>query len=208
MSFIKEREEVAYWMRRLYEQKLTSCSGGNVSFRTSDGHVLITASQIDKARIEAKNICVISPVWKNLTPELKPSMETTMHLAIYQKNDNVKAIVHAHPPKATAWACCETLLTNNLTGEARYLLGIIAKAEYKLMGSPELASEVSKYTISHAAVLLANHGALCTGDSLFQAFDRMEVLENLAEISMYARIIKKKDNLSAAELKKIDKFLL
>jgi L-fuculose-phosphate aldolase len=207
MNYIKEREEVAYWMRRLYEQKLTSCSGGNISYRTSDGHMLITVSQVDKAKIEAKDICVISPVWQNLTPELKTSMETTMHLAIYQRNENVKAIVHAHAPKATAWACCDTPLINNITGEARYLLGIIAKAEYRLMGSPELASEVAKHTVSHAAVLLANHGAVCTGDSLFQAYNRMEVLENLAEVSMYARIIKKKNNLSAAELKKIDRLL-
>ncbi|MDD2200048.1 MAG: class II aldolase/adducin family protein [Bacteroidales bacterium] len=204
MEFNKEKQEVAYWMRRLYEQNLTSCSGGNVSMRTEDGHILITPSQIDKARIEAKDICVISPVWKNLTPDLKPSMETSLHMAVYQSNSNIKAIIHAHPPKASAWACSENSLMNNLTGEARYILGKIAKAKYEIMGSVKLASEAAKHTENHNVVLLANHGALCAGENLFQAFDRMEVLEHLAEMSMYVKIIKKKQVLSAALLKDID----
>ena len=93
---------------------------------------------------------------------------------------------------------------NNLTGEARYILGKIAKAKYEIMGSVKLASEAAKHTENHNVVLLANHGALCAGENLFQAFDRMEVLEHLAEMSMYVKIIKKKQVLSAALLKDID----
>lgn len=51
MEYKKEREEVAYFMRRLYKQGLTTTSRGNVSLKVDD-RIFITPSQIDKGRVK------------------------------------------------------------------------------------------------------------------------------------------------------------
>lgn len=199
------KHSVADIMQRLYNRGLTSCSGGNVSLRSETGSIFITPSQIDKGNICADQIAEMDINGNLLSAEFKPSMETAMHLAIYRGRKDVKAIVHAHPPKATAWACSENKLENNLCGEARYLLGEISYAKYELMGTESLASSVSSSLAGNNAVLLQNHGALTTGESLFSAYDRMEVLENLAELQILVKQIGSVSKLSDDQLKDIDK---
>lgn len=202
----KEKQEVADIMQRLYQRGLTTCSGGNVSMRLSDDSMLVTASQSDKGKIKEDKIAHISSNGENLTPDLSPSMETGMHLAIYKARPDVMAIVHAHPPKATAWACSKKILENNLCGEARYFLGDIAYSQYHLMGSDALANDVAKDLGVAKAILMGNHGALTIGESLFKAYDRMEVLENLADLQIQVSKIGAPAILSDDQLKEIDEF--
>ena len=102
-SYLGEREELAYFTKRLYERGLTTCSGGNVSIRTASGHVLITPSALDKARIGCEQIGMLSVTGENLTPHITTSMETGMHLAVYAARADVGAVVHAHPTTATSF---------------------------------------------------------------------------------------------------------
>ncbi|HQL09126.1 MAG TPA: class II aldolase/adducin family protein, partial [Lentisphaeria bacterium] len=86
MIYAEEREQVAYFMRRLYRQGLTTTSGGNISCRVGDGCVAITASKLDKAELAASGVGVVElDGGGNLTPELGLSIETGMHLAIYRR---------------------------------------------------------------------------------------------------------------------------
>ncbi len=80
-----ERKEVAHFMRRLYKHALTTTSGGNISFRLSDELILITPTATDKGRMKWKEVGIVTISGENLTPDLKPSIETAMHLAIYKK---------------------------------------------------------------------------------------------------------------------------
>ncbi|MBP5181423.1 MAG: class II aldolase/adducin family protein [Lentisphaeria bacterium] len=65
--YAREREEVASFMRRLYDRFLTTASGGNISLRTSDGNVLITASGRDKAELAEEDVGIVTPEGENLT---------------------------------------------------------------------------------------------------------------------------------------------
>ncbi|MDA3910117.1 MAG: class II aldolase/adducin family protein [Bacteroidales bacterium] len=206
MNYLSEKREVAEIMQRLYKRGLTTCSGGNVSMRLDDGSMLITASQSDKGNIQADKIAHISAAGENLSADLRPSMETGMHWAIYQARPDVNAIVHAHPPKATAWACSKRPLENNLCGEARYFLGEIVSADYQLMGSGALASDVAAALKDGKAILMQNHGALTVGDTLFNAYDRMEVLENLADLQIQVGLIGSPSVLTDEQLDAIDNF--
>ncbi|MFO7739880.1 MAG: class II aldolase/adducin family protein [Desulfatiglandaceae bacterium] len=93
---------------------------------------------------------------------------------------------------------------NNLCGEARYFLGEIVTAPYKLMGTHELAESVAQNIKNSKAVLFKNHGALTVGESLFKAYDRMEVLENLAELQILLNDIGAPRFLGDKELSDID----
>ena len=70
----KEREAVASFMRRLYRQFLTTTSGGNISCRTSDGNIVITASQSDKGNQTMENVGIVTMEGENLTKDLKLSI--------------------------------------------------------------------------------------------------------------------------------------
>lgn len=206
MKYIKDRTAVAEIMKRLYNQGLTTCSGGNVSMRNEDGFIFVTPSQLDKRDVLWNQITMFSPEGENLTPEIKSSMETGMHLGIYNARPEVSAIVHAHPKNATAWACSSNRLENNLSGEARYFLGEIAHAPYCIMGSKNLADSVVKSLGLSKALLLQNHGALTVGTSLFNAYDRMEVLENLAALQILMKQVGNPIIICDEELKKLDEF--
>ncbi len=200
----EERIEVSYFMRRLYMQKLTTTSGGNVSMRLNEEHILMTASQTDKARIGPQQIAVLKMNGENLSPELKPSMETGMHLEVYKKRQDVKAIVHAHPVHASVFCVTEKDINCCLMGEQRYVLGKPVKAEYALMGTPELAFIVAEATTKADVVLMKNHGILCVGKDLLQAFDRLEVLEAAARTSLLILAMDDVTPLSDEQLREID----
>lgn len=196
------KEEVAYFMRRLYEQKLTTTSGGNVSLRVGDT-VLITPSQLDKGRIKAEEIGVISLDGENLTPHLKVSMESKMHLAIYNRRSDVKAIVHAHPVYATSFAIAGKEIKTNLAGEAWAIIGKTVFAPYALMGSQNLADNVGTVALKGNCILMENHGILTVGENLLQAFDRLEVLEAAAKMNLITQLLGNRRELSPEELKEI-----
>lgn len=196
------KEDVAYFMRRLYDKNLTTTSGGNVSLRLGD-RVLITPSQLDKGRIKAEEIGVIAIEGENLTPHLKISMESKMHLAIYHNRKDVKAIVHAHPVFATSFAIAGKEIKTNLAGEAWAVLGKTVLAPYALMGSQNLADNVGAAALKGNCILMENHGVLCVGENLLQAFDRLEVLEAAARMNLITQFLGAGKELSPGELKEI-----
>ena len=135
-DFEKEREEVATFMRRLYRQFLTTTSGGNISCRTPQGHILITASQSDKGEQTGKTVGIVTLQGENLTPHLKLSIETELHLAVYKARKDVHAIVHAHPVTATFFCTKESPpLNTRFTAEAYAVAGDAVKIPYALMGN-------------------------------------------------------------------------
>ncbi len=203
MNFEKEKQETAYFMRRLYERGLTTCSGGNVSQRIGDV-VLITASQTDKASIQDEQIAEIHINGDNLTPHLCPSMETTMHLAVYRMREDIKSIVHAHPVTATAFATTNKKINCTLTGETRAIIGIPVNAPYALMGTEDLAKQVAEAAIKANVVLMENHGVICFGKNLLLAFDRMEVLEAAAKQTLITHLLGDKKEISSQDLNEID----
>jgi len=206
MNFKAEKEEVAYFMRRLYEQKLTTCSGGNISFKVDDENILITPSRLDKARLTYNQIGVMSIDGKNHTPELKLTMENGMHHSIYKKRADVKAIVHAHPTYATSFSATNKKVNCKLSGEARFVIGKPIYTKYALMGSEELAGIVSEALLNANVVVMKNHGIIAVGETLLQAFDRLEVFEAAAKITLITELLGENNQLSEDQLRAIDEF--
>ena len=134
-----EQEQTAAFMRRLYRQFLTTTSGGNISCRAADGNIVITASQSDKGEQTWENVGIVTPEGRNLSPELKLSIETGLHLAIYAARPDVAAIVHAHPVTATFFCTTDIPINMHLTAEAYAVAGEVIRIPYALMGSAELA---------------------------------------------------------------------
>jgi L-fuculose-phosphate aldolase len=202
MKYKEERKEVARFMRRLYNQRLTTTSGGNISLRISDEIILITPSATDKGKMKWDEVGIMNLKGENLTPHLKLSIESGMHLSIYISK-NINAIVHAHPVFATSFTAMKRTINTALTAEACAILGEPVFVPYALMGTKELAEIVSDQIDRSDILLLENHGILSVGKDLLQAFDKIEVLENAAKMSVIVEMMGKKSPLSSVRIAEI-----
>jgi len=208
MRNIHEREQVAAFMRRLYRQGLTTTSGGNISLRCQDGTVAITASKLDKGELDANGVGLVTMSGENLTPELHLSIETGMHLAIYQKHPEATSIVHAHPSTAGAFTASRMPIDTKLTAETYAILGsCIPVVPYALMGSSQLAQLAAETLAEFPCVLLENHGVVTVGKTLLEAFDRLELVEAAAKMTLTTRQLGDFHNLTAVQLEELDFFV-
>jgi L-fuculose-phosphate aldolase len=204
-KYKSERKEVAHFMRRLYKHGLTTTSGGNISLRLSDDLILITPSATDKGRMKWKEVGIVNIFGENFTPQLKPSIETAMHLAIYKRKNDVSAIVHAHPVFASLFTAIKAKINTNLTSEAKAILGDPLLVRYAVMGSKALAEVAAENIMKSDILLLENHGILTTGSTLLQAFDKIEVLENAAKMTLMTEMTGRKRPLDKARILELEK---
>ncbi|MHB1316152.1 MAG: class II aldolase/adducin family protein [Christensenellales bacterium] len=180
--------------RRLYNRKLVAANDGNISARSSDSTVWITPSGVSKGYMDERTLLNVALDGKILYGKGRPSTEMAMHLAIYLENSKVNAVVHAHPPAATSLAIAGIEPDTTLYPEAYTLLGKVPVVPYAQPGTPQVGELVRKYCRDFSCVLLANHGAVTWGETLLQAWHRMEALEQFAVIFTITRYLLKKES--------------
>jgi L-fuculose-phosphate aldolase len=123
-----------------------------------------------------------------------------MHLAVYEVRPDVRAVVHAHPPRATGFAVAGIPLDRAVLAEVITTLGSIPIADYATPSTAELPGEVRKLIPAHDGLLLANHGALTVAGDLMAAYYKMETVEHFAQISLVARLLGRERLLSREEV--------
>lgn len=180
------KRKIIDFMKRLCVSNLTTSLGGNISFKISDNRILITPSSIDKAELKEDEIVELDMDGNIVEGGNKPSMEFMMHLAVYQKRPDIKAIIHAHPHYSTLFSSADISINLNFTAEACKNIKSIGMADYKMMGTKELAEEVANKAKENNVVLMQNHGVLTVGNDLLEAFYRMEVLEQAAKMTYHS----------------------
>lgn len=203
-TIIKEADNIAYFMQRLYRQKLTTTLGGNISLRLGK-EILITPSQVDKDRLTAEDIILIDENGKIKKAIHPASMETQMHLAVYKNRPDVKAIIHAHPFWASLFALSDLKPVNNISDEAFFMVKRMAFCEYQTMGTKELANEAGKKSKKADVLILKNHGILTCGKNLTECMEKMEVINNLAHYACLASGKIKLVSLSEDSMERINK---
>jgi L-fuculose-phosphate aldolase len=183
------REEIVRVCHRLYERGLIAGAEGNVSARLSDRRLLITPAGRAKIDVSASDLVVIAPSGKGVAGAGRPSSELGMHLRIYERRQDVGAVVHAHPPLATAFGVAGEDLMVPVLPEIVVLTGGVPLVPYATPGSVALADAIEPFLEHHDAFLMANHGATSLGSNLSIAHERMESLEHAARILLAARAL-------------------
>ncbi|MCU0638482.1 MAG: class II aldolase/adducin family protein [Candidatus Krumholzibacteria bacterium] len=204
MDFTEEREELASFMRRLYERRLTTSTGGNASLRLDGGRMLITQSGMDKGATRPGDLVVMRIGGGPPGGDSKPSMESGLHAAVYMKRPDVRSVMHAHPVFATAFCSTGGRIRFDLTAESRAVLGEPAFVPYAMMGSPALAEAVSDAMLGADTVLMGNHGVVAAGGSPAEAFNRIELVEDAAKITFMVGFSGGGRTLTGDELNLID----
>ena len=116
----------------------------------------------------------------------RPSSEIAMHVAVYAHRPDVRAVVHAHPPCAIAHTVTRTSLAEPLMPEVYCELGEILTLPYTTPTTAEVPYALQGPIRSHEALLLERHGSITVGATLAKAYDRLEILEHTARISLMA----------------------
>jgi L-fuculose-phosphate aldolase len=196
-------EEILEVGNRLYRKNFVASNDGNISARLDQDRFMITASGICKGDLTLGDITIVDMNGNILSGNKKPSSELKMHMAVYNMRSDVCGIVHAHPQKTTAFAVAGIPLDRITLPEVVFSLGNIAFAEYGTPSTQQIPNSVSKVISNSDAVILANHGALTVGESVLDAYFKMETLEHFASISLYARQIGGERELSYDEKKSL-----
>ncbi len=182
MTYAQLREEICQVGRLLYDRGYVASNDGNISVMAEPGRLLITPSGVSKGRMTPDMLLVTDLEGNVIEGDRHPSSEGKMHLAVYRARPEVRAVVHAHPQAATAFAICRRPLKTPYLAELVLGLGEVpVTPEFAMLSTDEVPKSIEPYLPGHNALLLANHGALAWGESLWQAFDRMETVEHTAK---------------------------
>jgi L-fuculose-phosphate aldolase len=175
--------------RRLYARGLIVATDGNVSCRLDATRFLTTPSGMGKGDLQPEDLVVVDVDGRTLAGTRRPSSEFGMHGAVYRARQDIGAIVHAHPPTATAFSVAGVSLQQPILTEVVLALGAIPTASYATPGTPEVGEGVARLIADYDCCILDHHGAVTVGGDLFEAFYRMETLEQTAKVALVAHTL-------------------
>lgn len=191
--------------KRLAERFFVASNDGNISAKLDDNTILITPTGINKGEVVPDQIVKVDLNGNVLEGHMKVTSEIKMHLAAYRKRPDIGAVVHAHPPAATAFAITGEKIDEPLVlPEALFSLGKVGYCEYGTPSTDEVPKSIENVITKCDALLLANHGALAVGKDVMQAYYRMESLELVSRIVIAARILGKAKPLNEEQIRKLN----
>ena len=198
------RDEIIQVGRFMFDKGWIAANDGNITIRLDDDRVLATPTGISKGLMHADDLIVCDLKGEKLCGQRECTSELAMHLTIYQLREDVRSVVHAHPPVATGFAAAGRALDMALLPEVVICLGSVPLADYGLPGTPALTEGMLPYIPKYDALLMANHGAVSYGEDVFQAFHRMETVEHFAHICLVARQLGCPQPLSGDRLQQLE----
>jgi L-fuculose-phosphate aldolase len=179
-------QEIIAAGQRLAAHGLVCAHSGNISSRWDAQNILITASGVFKGSLTEQDVLCVDYTGQVVTATAgrQPSSEKNLHLALYREHARIAAIIHAHPPYATALAGSGRELDWQMLEETALFLGPAPSLPRLPAGSPELALTAGKRAAGVNALLLAGHGAVSWGENMEEALCRMEILEHTAKVML------------------------
>jgi L-fuculose-phosphate aldolase len=178
------RREVVAAARFLHERGWVANHDGNVTAR--DGATLVaTPTATSKRLVDEPGLVEVDLAGK--ASRGKVFGEIGLHVAVYERRPDVGAVIHAHPPHATAISCSRSNpIERPFIVEALVSLGpVIPRVSFAAPGDPAKAALAPWCELVDAA-LLAGHGAIAWGRDCEQALLRLELVEHLARIAILA----------------------
>lgn len=199
------RQEICRVGKMLHQSGFVAGCDGNISVRVGHDLVLSTPTSLCKGMMEPEDLVLADMSGAQVNGHRHPSSELGMHLLFYRMRPDVRAVVHAHPPTATAFATVGQALDEPLVAEVVVTFGSIPLAPYGMPGSSELHDSLRPYIPDHDGILMANHGVVTCGHNLLDAYMKMEKVEHYARIVAAARQLGPARPLSPEDVRKLMK---
>ena len=176
------KEQICEIGRRVYNRGFAAANDGNISYRLNDKEILCSPTMISKGFMKSEDICKVDFEGKQLAGSRKRSSEILMHLAVYKHRPDVKAVVHCHPPHATAFAVAGVPIPNCILPEVEVFLGEVPTANYETPGTQKFADMIVPHLKSSNTIILANHGTVTFGPDLEKAYWNSEIVDGYCRI--------------------------
>jgi L-fuculose-phosphate aldolase len=171
------KDEICAVGKKLWHRQFVDGNGGNISYRLREDAVLCTPTLCSKADLRPQDLSLVDLSGNQLAGDRPRTSEILLHLEIYKAVPEAKAVVHCHPPHATAYAITGRVPPTCIIPEFEVFVGRVALSPYETPGTQKFAETVLPYVKSHNAVLLGNHGIVCWADTVTHAEWYAEVLE-------------------------------
>lgn len=181
-TFDSPRQQVVATARLLVEKGIFKGTGGNLSVRVEGQPAFaITPSNYDYMQMTPADVCVLDWQARLLEGEMKPSVESGMHAAVYQNRPDVNVIIHTHQVYASTLALINAPIPALFDEQVRFLGRAVEIIPYAPSGTLFLKRNVrSRLRSGHNAYILQNHGALVLGPTVERAVFNVELLEKCA----------------------------
>lgn len=181
------KEEIVATGRKLWQRQYVDGNGGNISVRLSSEYVLCTPTLVSKGDLRPQDIALVDLENNQILGDLPQTSEIRLHLEIYKAVPQAQAVIHCHPPYATAHAVAGVIPQGNLVPEQEVFIGPVVLAPYETPGTTAFARTVLPMVQQHNTILLANHGIVCWADTVTHAEWYAEIIDTYCKTVMIAR---------------------
>src|SRR5271157_189836 len=173
--------------RKLWERQYVEGNGGNISNRIGDKYAICTPTMCSKGDLTPEDLSLINMDNVRVCGERPHTSEVLLHLEIYKAVPKARAVIHCHPPHATAYAITGLVPPGPIIPEQEVFAGPVAVTPYETPGTKEFAETVLPFVRRHNTILLGNHGIVCWADTVTHAEWLVESLILTAERSCWRR---------------------
>lgn len=180
------RREMVRIGKLLENKGLIVAAEGNMSVRLSGHGFLVSPAGRCKGELKVQDLVEVDSLGRSCLGQA--TSEWPLHSEIYNLRSDISAICHAHPPWATAFATAGRDLDGELLTETAKMLPRVPLAPRSLPGTPELALSIKPLIGQHDAILLANHGVVTVGNTLQEAFELLQTVERLAQVTLLSEM--------------------
>ncbi len=199
----KLKEQMCDIGRRIWLKGFCAGNEGNHSYRISENRILCTPTGISKGNLKPDDLCVVDMTGKQISGSRKRTSEILLHLSIYKARPDVKAVIHSHPPHATAFAVAGIDLPTCIHPEAEVFLGTVKTAKYVTPGDTRLGESILPYVKDSNTILLQSHGVVCFHPDLEQAYYQLEIVDAYARILILTKQLGSVRPLDSGEMKEL-----
>jgi L-fuculose-phosphate aldolase len=203
LSVEEAGDAIVHVGRRMYERGYVAANDGNVSVRLSEDRLLVTPTGISKGFMSRSDLVMTDMKGARVSGKRNPTSEIMMHLRAYECRPDIGAVVHAHPPYATAFAVVGIPLSECVLPEVIVSIGSVPLAHYGTPSTEEVPRSIESVVTKSDAFLLKNHGVMTVGDDVLSAYHKVETVEHFAKISFIARHLGSVASLGHEDVRKL-----
>jgi L-fuculose-phosphate aldolase len=189
MNEYKLKEQICEIGRRLYNRGFAAANDGNITVRLNDKELLCTPTMVSKGFMKPDDICKVDYEGKQLAGNKRRTSEVLLHLAVYKNRPDINAVVHCHPPHATAFAVAHEPIPKCVLPEVEVFLGEVPIAKYATPGDQRLPNTIIPYVKDCNTLLLANHGTVSWGPTLENAYFNTEIIDAYCRILILSKLL-------------------
>jgi len=181
------KQDIVRTGRKLWQRQYVDGNGGNISARVSEKYVVCTPTLLSKGDLRVEDLTLVDLENRRICGDRPHTSELLLHLEIYKTVPQAKAVIHCHPPYATAHAVAGVVPKGNMIPELEVFIGPVALSPYETPGTPEFAHTVHSLARDHNTILLANHGVVCWADTVTHAEWYVEIIDTYCKTILIAK---------------------